>query len=121
MHFKEWFALAWTAVVTHGFSVFWRTGLPLFFGGLLGALVLLVCHRKLYRKGHLKLGLARERYFEGGVMALWAPLLPLLGLATGGLVGVWWAGNYLIGTAHMGERIGMQTFKAIAASVPRPD
>ena len=23
MHFKEWFALAWTAVVTHGFSVFW--------------------------------------------------------------------------------------------------
>lgn len=103
--------------MTHGFSVFWRTSLPLFLGGMLGLFILFVCHRKLYRTGRLKLGLARERYYEVAIMALWTLLIPLLGLATGGLVGTWWAGNYLIGTAHMGERIGMQAFKTIAASV----
>lgn len=117
MHFREWLELAWTAVVTYGFSVLWRTGFPLFLGGLLGVMALLGCHRKLYHNGRLKLGLAKERCYEIAIMALWTPLLPLLGLVTGGLIGIWWAGNYLIGTAHMGERIGMQAFKAIATSV----
>ena len=117
MHFTETLDLVKALLIAHGFSVFGRIVLLTMLGGALGLVTLLVCHRGLYRKGYLKLRHSQERYYEGGVLALWVLTIPMFAVACGTLAGTWWAGHHLIHAENLGERIGKSAFKAIAAGV----
>lgn len=117
MNLGDFLSLLRVLVVDHGFAVLWRVSLMTFLGAGLSLLLLLVCYRGLYRKGRLKLGWAKERYYEAAVMAGWVLTIPLLAILSGMLAGTWWAGHHLIGTERLGEHIGKRAFKAVAVGV----
>jgi hypothetical protein len=117
LSFEAFLELVWHVLVVDGWSVAWRIGIASFLFGVLGLLLLVGCFKLFYRRGLLKLDLRHDRFFEWLMVALWVIGLPFFSLASGILVGSWWAGSFLITTEHLGERLGKGCFKTIAAGI----
>lgn len=109
--------IIWNVLIVDGWSVLWRTTLLAFAFTMVGITLTIICYKLFYRRDHLKLDWKHEKYYERGSIALWCVGLPILGAALGALLGGWWAGGFLIKTKKLGERVGMATFKAVAAGV----
>lgn len=117
MNAKAVWDIIWNVLIVDGWSVLWRTSLLALAFGVAGILFTVICYKLVYCRDHLKLDWKHERYYERGSMALWCVGLPILGAALGALLGGWWAGYFLIKTERLGERVGLATFKAVAAGV----
>lgn len=117
MELKSIANMLWHAVIVNGWSVAWRVALLSLVFGALGLVLLGICYKVFYRSERLKLTLKYDRFFGLLVMGLWTICLPLLSVAIGALTGGWWAGDFLIKSEHLGERVGKAAFKTVAAGV----
>lgn len=107
----------WHLVIVDGWSVLWRTTLTTCVFGALGILAAVLCYKLLFRGQHLKLDWKHEHFYEWLIAGLWVLGMPVVGVALGILLGGWWSGGFLIKTEKLGERIGLVTFKVVAAGV----
>lgn len=117
MSFKEFTDIAWNILVVDGWGVAWRIGLAAVAATPVGILLTVLCYRLFYKREALKLSWRHQKYFEYTIVALWLCGIPSLTVASGTLIGSWWAGNFIIVKEHLGERIGKTAFQAVAAGV----
>ncbi|MFA5509165.1 MAG: hypothetical protein WC314_05950 [Vulcanimicrobiota bacterium] len=117
MSLQSFGELAWRILVVDGWSVAWRVGLlaGLFF--FLGLGILLLCFKAFYQQGFLKLDWKFEKFYEWLILVVWVLGIPCFSIATGTILGAWWAGSHLIDAERLGERIGKVCFRTVAAGV----